>query len=575
MKSSDYIVHFLHSKDITVVFEVIGGMITHLIDSLSRFKKIRVVSMHHEQSAAFAVDAYGRMRGKPCVALATSGPGATNLLTGIGSCYFDSTPGIFITGQVNRNEQKGARKVRQSGFQETDIVTIANPLCKGCWKVERGEDIPAILEEAYWLACEGRPGPVLVDIPMDLQRVALPDFVKLSSQKEAVFKKKLNTLMQEFFQDLQRSQRPLILAGGGIRSSGSVDIFRDLVDQWKIPVVYSLMGVDSLGSDSPHRVGMIGSYGNRWSNHAIGKSDLLIVVGSRLDIRQTGSEKAFFSKNRIVWHLDCDEAEINAQVQGCKSLVGHLAESLNLLRNFASYIPEQKARALWSKEILDLKNQWPDVEEIKEINGVNPNHFCHELAKMSKQAQAYVVDVGQHQMWAGQSLDICSHQRFLTSGGMGAMGFALPGAVGVAMYDPKSPVVVIAGDGGFQMNIQELETIRKNNLPIKMVVINNHCLGMVRQFQETYFENRVQSTVWGYSAPDFASISKAYKINSAGIETIAEISKGLKLLWENPMEPFLLEVMIDQKANVYPKIAFGHPITEMEPFIAPIEMECT
>ena len=289
MKVSDYIANFLYAQGVKCVFELVGGMITHLVDSLNRHGKVRIVSVHHEQAAAFAAEAMSRMTGVPGVAMATRGPGATNLLTGVGSCYFDSTPAVFITGQVNLKEQKGDRPIRQLGFQETDIVSMAAPITKAAWQIQSPEDIPLILEQAFICALSGRPGPVLIDIPMDIQRAEvaakIPKVVSGADAEEPD-----SRAINEMFRDLKTSQRPLILAGGGIRSACVANLFRKFVDQVKVPVVNSLMAVDVLPYDHRFRVGLIGTYGNRWANLAIGRSDFLLVLGSRLDIRQTGSD---------------------------------------------------------------------------------------------------------------------------------------------------------------------------------------------------------------------------------------------------------------------------------------------
>jgi acetolactate synthase-1/2/3 large subunit len=578
LKSSDFIVRYLFSQGLDTVFEVIGGMTTHLIDSLARFEKIKIVPMKHEQSASFAVDAYGRIKGIPCFAMATSGPGAINLLTGIGSCYFDSVPAIFLTGQVNTFEQKRKSKIRQSGFQETDIVSMAKPICKAVWKISKPEDIPSVLEKALKTACSDRPGPVLIDIPMDMQRCCvnakIPD--KFEQCEASVTRQLKSDKIHELFNGLIKAKRPLILAGGGLRASKSVEKFRALVEQLKIPVVNSLMGVDSLEFLSPFHCGLIGSYGNRWANLALGKSDFLIVLGSRLDIRQTGSDKSFLTKDRIVWHVDCDENEIGAQVKGCKTLLSHLDPFMEKMIEIAKSEYSDGLRCKdWLEEIEDLKRAYPDTDELKDITGINPNIFFHKLSNFSKAASTYIADVGQHQMWAAQSLELTSAQRFITSGGMGAMGFALPASIGACFAIPGKPVVAIAGDGGMQMNIQELETVFRNKLPVKIVVINNSCLGMVRQFQESYFSRRYQSTIQGYSSPDFVKVAQSYGIESCCISLPEEMEFGLKKLWDKPLEAYLLEVKIDSFANVYPKIAFGYPLTNMEPFVKPIEMECT
>lgn len=573
MKVSDFIASFLHAQGVNHIFEVVGGMTTHLLDSIYRQGKMRVVSMHHEQAAAFAADGISRMTGVPGVAMATSGPGATNLLTGIGSCYFDSSPAVFITGQVNRNEQKGTLPIRQLGFQETDIVAMATPITKASWRVRSAEELPELLEKAFGLALSGRPGPVLIDVPMDVQRADIPmNFPSPSKLSEPSIE--YTTEIEKVLAALEKAERPLILAGGGIRSAQAGGLFRRLVDQLHVPVVHSLMAVDVLPYQSPLRVGMIGTYGNRWANMAVGRSDFLLVLGSRLDIRQTGSDIKAFKGDRSIYHVDCEMGEINNRVTGCYPIRADLKAFLSA---FTEIVFERKCRdrSGWMQEIQKERNSWPDVAELRGATGINPNEFMHRLALSSPSVSAYIVDVGQHQMWAAQSLELFPAQRFLTSGGMGAMGFSLPAAIGTALSRPDQPAVMIAGDGGFQLNIQELQTVVRNLLPIKMVIIDNRCHGMVRQFQQSYFNERYQSTFWGYSAPDFAQVAAAYGITSRSIDAPGNIEEALKWLWKDPMAPALLQVIIDTFTNVYPKIAFGRPMTEMEPFARPLDMEGT
>jgi acetolactate synthase-1/2/3 large subunit len=573
MKVSDYIAAHLHAQGVTHVFELVGGMITHLLDSIARGGSVGIVSVHHEQAASFAAEAMGRVRGVPGVALATSGPGATNLLTGVGSCYFDSSPAVFITGQVNRNEQKGDRPIRQLGFQETDIVAMASPVTKWAVKVEAPEDIPAILDRAFRLAQAGRPGPVLVDVPMDIQRAEIDPApparveVRPAGDVDAGF-------VAELAEWMAAAERPLILAGGGLRSGRAVEAFRRFADRAGVPVVHSLHGVDVLPYDHPLRVGMIGSYGNRWANKAVAHSDLLLVLGSRLDVRQTGSQTETFGAGRTIYHVDCEAGELNNRVKGCRSLV---AELRPFLRHAAEAVcrPAPRDRSPWLAEIAAARLAWPDVAELADVPGVNPNALMHDLSARGRGAAAYVADVGQHQMWAAQSLELGPDQRFLTSGGMGAMGFALPAAIGTAYAAPGRPVVVVAGDGGFQLNVQELQTVARNRLPLKMVVLNNRCHGMVRQFQQSYFGERYHSTYWGYSAPDFAALAGAYGIAAAVVRDPAEVGRGFDALWADPDAPFLLEVAVDTFANAYPKLAFGRPISEMEPDVASLDMEGT
>jgi acetolactate synthase-1/2/3 large subunit len=477
---------------------------------------------------------------------------------------------VFITGQVNRSEQKRDRLVRQLGFQETDIVSMATSITKAAWRVETLAELPVRLSDAFELARAGRPGPVLVDIPFDLQRapleVAVPD-----EPSRAVVETVRGDAERRIVSDLAGARCPLILAGGGLRAAQVVPQFRRMVEQLGVPVVHSLMGVDVLPFGHPLRVGLIGTYGNRWANMALSRCDVLLVLGSRLDIRQTGADTEAFVKGRTIHHVDVDPAEINNRLSGCHGWVASLPSVLATMAE-ASGPTRAAEHDQWIAAIDNLAQRWPDTAELDEVDGINPNRLMHQLSGQSD-ACAYVADVGQHQMWAAQSLELGEHQRFLTSGGMGAMGSGLPLAVGAAMAS-KGLTVLIAGDGGFQLNIQELQTVRRNNLPIKLVVLNNGCHGMVRQFQDSYFDGRYASTLWGYSAPAFASVAQAYGIPSSRAEGPGDVSRALREM-RSTEGPYLLEVAIDVRANAYPKVAFGHPISEMEPFVAPKALEAT
>ena len=563
MKVSDYVNSFLTKNGIKFIFEMSGGMITHLLDSVSQKNNIQLVSLKHEQSAAFAADAVGRLTGIPGIAMATSGPGATNLITGIGSSYFDSSPTLFITGQVNRHELKKNRKIRQLGFQETDIVSIIKPITKKAFHATNAKDVPNLLEKSYEISITGRPGPVLLDLPMDIQRSE----IKISKVKKICIKPKKfhnESLLKKLFFDLKNSKKPIILAGGGIHSSQSLDLFRKFTHQINIPVVNSLMAIDVLPYNDPLRIGFIGSYGNRWANLALSNSDFVLVLGSRLDVRQTGSQIKEFKGNKTIYHVDCEKGEINNRVLGCTAINSDLH---SFLTRITKYLNKKKSpsRQDWFNEINSLKKSFPESEENSKISGINPNYFIHKLSKSSKKASVIVSDVGQHQMWAAQSLELNKNQRFLTSGGMGSMGFGLPASIGAAFANNPSPIVLIAGDGGFQSNIQELQTVAHHKLPIKIIILNNKCHGMVRQFQEQYFDKRYQSTLWGYSAPNFETIALSYGIKAKTIKSESKITQSLKWLWDKPDEPQLLQVMIDTFTNAYPKIAFGKPHYEMEP----------
>ena len=544
-------------------------MITQILDSLYQEGKIRIISTKHEQAAAFAAEGFARESNIPGIALATSGPGATNLLTAIGSCYFDAVPTIFITGQVNTHELKKDKEIRQLGFQETDIVSMAKPICKKAYQLEKGRDIVKILEEAFEIALSGRMGPVLIDIPMNVQReVAIENY----EFKKIAPKPVTNSISDQFWKELnskiQKSQKPIILVGRGILKNKA--LLKKFVEKSNIPIVTSLLAIDAIESNHFLKGGMIGSYGNRWSNKAIGNSDLLLVIGSRLDIRQTGADVTGFSTNKIIYQVDVDTNEINNRV---KNTIGINTTAEDFLNQAVQKIEYKDTRA-WMEMIKEDKRLFPDTEELKGIEGINPNVFLKQLSQLSPLAKSFIADVGSHQMWAAQSVVLNENQTFHSSGGMGAMGFSLPAAIGVALAADK-PVVSISGDGGFQLNIQELQTIVHYQLPIKIVIINNESLGMIRQFQDSYFDGRHQSTVWGYSAPDFQKIALAYGIDAFTIDKEEEIEAGLQKMWLKPDQPFLLQVRIDKKTNVYPKIAFGKSITEMEPYVLPTEMEST
>jgi acetolactate synthase I/II/III large subunit len=567
LRASDWIAKFLAAQRVEAVYEVAGGMIANFVDALHRDDQVRIVACHHEQAAGFAAEGHARINGVPGVAMGTT----------LGSCHFDSTPAVFITGQVNRSEQKRERPIRQLGFQETDVVAMAAPIAKAAVRVETVEELPRILREAFELARAGRPGPVLVDIPLELQLAELeapppegPGVTGPGGSDAAADRPLDGEALARIVADLAGAERPLILAGGGIRSGLAVESFRRLVDRLGVPVVNSLMGVDALPFEHPLRVGMIGTYGNRWANIALSRCDALLVLGSRLDIRQTGADTDAFVAGRVIHHVDCDPGEVNNRVSGCHALIAELGPALAALveATVGSPAPDHAA---WTEEIAELARKWPDTGELPEIEGINPNLLMHQLSNPA--AAAYVADVGQHQMWAAQSLRLSEHQRFLTSGGMGAMGSGLPFALGAAVAS-GGPVVAISGDGGFQLNIQELQTVARNQLPVKNVVLDNGCHGMVRQFQESYFDGRYQSTVWGYSAPSFVAVANAYEIPARRVEDPAEVEAAVEEMWAAE-GPFLLEAAIDLTANAYPKIAFGHPISEMEPFVAPRAMEST
>ena len=567
MTVADYLASYLSERGVKRVFEVAGGMITFLLDAIYRNGRIQIVSLHHEQSAAMAADVYGRLTGVPGVALATSGPGAVNLLTGIAGAYFDSSPTVFITGQVNRNEQRGPRKIRQQGFQETDIVAMARPVTKAAWMVQDATAFPAMLADAFALASEGQPGPVLLDIPMDVQTAELtPPPFSLDSRRTTPSVTMPADAIRSAASALANAQRPLILAGGGIRAAQATPLFRSWVEQIKVPVVHSLMGVDMLPSNSPYRIGLIGTNGNRWANKALVEADMLLVFGSRLDIRQTGSVVDVFNTQQIV-HVDCVDAQINNRLTGCTPIIADIRDALAAFQDISQSIvwPCRKA---WLDQITDWQKQRTDCDELGGRVPLNPNEVVRAATRALGSSRVIVTDVGQNQLWAAQSAVLQQETRFLSSCGLGSMGFGLPAAISAAMEAGET--LLIAGDGGFQMNIQELQSVVQHALPIHMLVLNNQCLGMVRQFQDMYLAGRLQSTVWGYSTPDFERVAHAYGIPACTISRPGQIEHALAWM-RSQKGPSLLQTMLDPKTDLYPKVKFGRPLSEMDPAVKPID----
>lgn len=575
MKLSDYVIDFLAKQGVTHIFEIIGGAIAHLLDSTYDRKDISCVSVHHEQAGAFAAEGAGRFTGNLGVAMATSGPGATNLITGIGSSFFDSVPCLYITGQVNTYEYKWNRPVRQIGFQETDIVSIVRPITKYAAMVEQPERIRYELEKAVYLARNGRPGPVLLDIPMNVQRAEidpdqLPSFDD-SEERGKLPESELPDLsgIEEVAGWFVAAERPVVLAGGGIRLSGASRPLTELADRTGIPVAVTLMGLDAVSHDHPSFCGMVGAYGNRFSNLAVANSDFLLAVGTRLDTRITGTRPESFARGAKIVHVDIDRNEIG---QTINKVIGVRADAKRFLLELLHRIPNNhKTPGSWSDRIERYKRKYPTTPSDNLKNKVDPNFFFHELSEVAGGDEIVSVDVGQNQMWVGQSFRFRGDQRALISGGMGAMGFALPAGIGACLASGGRRTIVIAGDGGFQINIQELQTVAHYRIPIKMVVVNNRALGMVRQFQEIYFHQRYQSTVKGYSVPDFIKVAAAYDIPAAKFDH----GKDWKTQFRSFLEsdgPSLLEVDIPVESHVNPKLLVNRPIEDMFPFLSREEL---
>lgn len=564
MKASDAVAHVLGANNVTHGFELIGGMIAHLVDSINQVGKTKLVSLHHEQAAAFAAGGIARASNNKQIGLAlgTSGPGATNLVTGIADCWLDSYPCVFLTGQVNTYELKQDRPIRQQGFQELDIISIVKSITKFAYQVKTKEELIPKLQEAINIAKNGRPGPVLLDIPMDLQRAELPDDVidyltkisqvaDVTDSSSADFSSVLNLLAQ--------AKRPLFLIGGGAVSSDSFPVWQQKISRMGIPHVASLKGSEKCQSLQAY-YGVIGSYGTRTANYAIQNCDLLVVLGSRMDVRQTGADTNDFARKAKIIQIDIDASQLANRVKADLDVISDCAQFFSCFEDYAANnfaMDEEWASRLnkhWSDSYVDEYQDW----------SVSPFEICKTLEENFKSVPVhYVADVGNNQMWAAHSILLNQGQAIHHSGGLGAMGFAIPTAIGVA-YATQEPVIVLTGDGGAQLNIQELDIIAREQLPILTIVFNNESLGMVRAFQEMYFDGRNESTYWNGYSSSFCSLGRAYNITSFSTSNIHEF-KTLLLKFVSHPEPMLIEVLMSDARECRPRLAFGHPIDKQFP----------
>lgn len=570
MKASDYIISFLSEQGSTKIFSLSGGMITHLEDSVFLQENSELISVKHEQAWAFAAEGYTRVSGYTGIAFATSGPWATNLVTGIASAYFDSIPVLYITGQVRTDElTPPGISVRQTGFQETKIVPIVEPITKYAKHIHDISELRFELEKAYFLMHTGRKWPVVLDIPMNIQRLeidplTLSSFYESEEFKLTIQENSVPTLSQidDIIHEIQSAERPIVLVGWWIQTSGSRDILASFLKKSHIPVVASLMGIDAVNHTSPQYIGMIGSYWVRHANILLSHADLVIVLGSRLDLRQTGAMKNEFIKHGKIIHVDIDSAELWYNIQHTQVKIhADVKEFLECINSKQATYPEFTD---WYNKIDAVRKLLPVYPTDSLHEYIHPNYFFSRFSEIMPENTIFVNDVGQNQMWASQSLKLKKWSRLLNSGWLGSMWFSLPAALGAAYVPWIHRVISSNGDGWFQMNMQELETIRSRNLPIGIIVMNNASLGMVREFQDTYFEGRNIGTVIGYSCPDLSRIAYAYKIPYLRIEKPDDIdhifSEIIKIDW-----PYILEVIISNKAIVEPKILYGSTLDKQSP----------
>jgi acetolactate synthase-1/2/3 large subunit len=567
MKLSDYLVNYLRTIGIDCIFGYPGGAVTHIIDSIYHISGIHFIGMATEQGAAFAAEGYARSKDDLGVALATSGPGATNLITGIGSAYFDSVPVLYITGQVNTYEFKKSYKetknIRQLGFQETDIIEIVKPIVKYAKQITNPNEIKFELQKAIHIAKSGRPGPVLLDIPMDIQRADV-NSSSLISYTPLKHTPDLSNVSKAVDM-IRASKRPVILIGGGCRLKDTHHLERFLKET-QIPVVASLMGLERINFKYENFLGLMGVYGSRYANYTVANSDLILSIGSRLDNRQTAKRDTFAKKAKLI-RIDIDDTEFEYKVK---------PDELNLhisAQDFIDAIKNQikifdKVDEAWIAQIKKWKKAYPfESDDEKAL----PNKILKKLGKLIPTDAILSVDVGQNQIWAAQSINTSRLHKFMVCGGMGAMGFSLPSAIGAYFANKENTIISINGDGGLQMNIQEFQTIKRYKLPVKVIVFNNQALGMIRHFQEMYFNNIYAGTIFGYDAPDFTKVAEGYGLKGYAFNEDSFGDDMKKLLSRKGSS--VIEIRLPQNTYIFPKLSMGHPIEDQDPLLPRTEFE--
>ena len=571
MNLSDYVLDFLYKKKVKDVFLITGGAISFMVDSFSRNKKIKYISVAHEQGAAMMADAYSRLGPNFSCTMVTSGPGATNLLTGIACSYFDSIPSLHICGQVNTYEQqdshKSTNKVRQVGFQETDIVSMSKPITKFSYKLKKASEIRYVLEKSYYLATTGRPGPVLIDIPMDIQRVIINP-KKLKSFNPPTDKiKNINKIYKKIFNYFSLSKKPILILGGGIKYSKSEKIILRVLKKFRIPIVTTWSGIDLVDHSKLNYIGNVGVYGSRAANFSVQNSDLIFCLGTRLDTRVTGGVPKNFARNAKKIVVDIDKFEINKR-RGLKIDLKINFELNNFLKQFLKLNKSMIKRDAWVKRCVNWKKKYPIVQKkfFKENkNFVNPYVLIHELSKKLNSKDIIIADDGGHLTWTMQAFKVKIGQKLFSAFGNSPMGYALPASIGASIVKNKSRIICIDGDGSLQINLQELHTIDKLKIPVKIFVLNNNGYGIIKQFQELYLGKRFEASGKGVSNPSFKKLSKAFNINYNIINNHTEIKKIGQIL--SSKKPELIEVMIKEDQKIIPKLQFGNPIEDMSPLL--------
>ena len=540
----------LKQEGVDTIFGYPGGRTLLVHDALMDDREIRHILVRHEQGAAHAADGYARTTGKVGVCLTTSGPGATNLVTGIATAYMDSVPMVALTCQVPTAE------IGNDAFQEADMAGITRPITKHNYVVTDIKDLARIIHEAFYIARTRRPGPVLVDLPSDVLGAKLQPTVSQAAGRRG-YQEKPNLNLKQIklaAAMINKAKRPLIYAGGGITLSDSSDKLRALAEKAQLPVTHTLMGVGIMDPNSPLSVGMLGMYGAWYANMAVAECDCLIAIGVRFDDRVTGKVASFAPKAKII-HFDIDPASIRKVVQGGLPIVCDAGEALEQLLELV----EARDRAAWFAEIAGFREKGPLPRP--ERDTLVPHEVMEAIAAVAGDRPVVASDVGLSQMWTANYLPFAGPRQYITSGGLGTMGYALPAAMGAALGNPDRPIFAINGDGAFQMNCQELATCAQYQIPVKCIILNNGKLGMVRQFQKVLLDSRYASTCLGHHV-DFCMVSEGFGVKALRVKDKTDLQSVLQRAMEIP-GPVVVEVPIHPDTYAFPMVLPGNDSTQM------------
>ena len=550
LKGSEIVCESLLREGVDVVFGYPGGAILPFYDALWSYPQLRHILVRHEQAAAHAADGYSRVTGKVGVCVATSGPGATNLVTGIMGAKADSVPMVAITGQVARSS------LGSEAFQECDICSIAASTTKKTYMVMSAADLADTVREAFYIAQEGRPGPVLIDIPRDVQlELAEAEFPQVTAPKTPEVSEEAMERLKEAARLINEAERPLIISGHGVMTSGATKELLSLAERSGIPVITTLLGLGSFPGGHPLSMGMLGMHGMYWSNLSVDQADLIVGVGMRFDDRVTGKVDTFAPHARII-HMDIDATQIGRNVPVEVPVVGDAKALLHQLAPMVTNTP----RPEWMQFIENLKQNHPSLSiPSSDVLQAQQVLSALDIVFQEDPETTVVTGVGQHQMWAAQFLSFNHENTFISSGGLGAMGFEIPAALGAQVGKPNAPVWSVAGDGGFQMTNQELMTLAEEKLPVKIALINNGYLGMVRQWQEMYFENHLKAVP--IRGPDFVMLAESYGVSAVRVTEQEDVLPALRQAQAHD-GPFLIEFVVDSTTNVYPMVPPGGSLAD-------------